>query len=528
MSTCVSEIEPWRQRAARLRRSLAWVCVLPVVFMLPREPGWRSAAAELPTSRMSTKAAPNVLILVGDDHRGGTLGIDGDARNATPRLDALAKRGVRFTHAYCNSPVCTPSRQSFITGRLPHAVGVTLLETPLPQSAITLGGWLGHAGFETAAIGKMHFNGPSHHGFQTRIDTREWAIHLRAHPPKTGDQRRPWLPFQAPASEWLNASCLSGGLPIESMESTFYADKAIDFLKGHHASPFALVVSFYDPHSPFKFPEGWEHRYPPETFKVPAVSDVDRRDQPFVFQQLTPRDVQGIHAAYYTSLAYVDQQIGRVLDALEATGQAENTVVVYLGDNGYMLGEHGRFEKHCFYEPSIRVPLIVSQPGRLPADRKVDDLVELVDLVPTLAELLDLHPPARLHGRSLVPLLKGTPGASGRSVIFSEYLENEEAMVRDTRYKLIVGTGRRTRLDGYMNANPQPGPYERLYDLQTDPEETTDLSGRAELDGVRDRLRNALCDRLITTRDGLPSVPRGISGVEAIRWCLVPRDRARQ
>src|SRR6185437_9088956 len=152
--------------------------------------------------------------------------------------------------------------------------------------------------------------------------------------------------------------------------------------------------------------------------------------------------------------------------------------VVYLGDHGYMLGQHGRFEKHCFYEPAIRVPLLVRWPGRLPEGRKVEEMVELVDLFPTVLELLGLPHPPDLHGRSLVPLLKDRPGSEGRDVVFGEYLENEEAMARSGRYKLIVGTGRRVRQDGYKNDHPLPGPYERLYDLQADPGETTDLGAR--------------------------------------------------
>lgn len=257
---------------------------------------------------------------------------------------------------------------------------------------------------------------------------------------------------------------------------------------------------------------------------MPEVSEADRREQPNVFKSLTPDDARGIQAAYYTSLSFLDHQIGRILDALDDAGLAANTVVVYLGDNGSMLGQHGRFEKHCFYEPAIRVPLIVRWPSRLPEDRKVQELVELVDLFPTLLELLGLPRPPDLHGRSLVPLLEARPGGEGRDVVFSEYLENEEAMARSGRYKLIVGTGRRVRQDGYKTDNPLPGPYEHLFDLRADPGETTDRAARPELAGIKDELRRRLHDRLVSTRGGLEPVPARLSEIEAIYWCLVPRD----
>jgi arylsulfatase A-like enzyme len=193
------------------------------------------------------------------------------------------------------------------------------------------------------------------------------------------------------------------GLPAMAMESTFFADRACEFFRSHRETPFALVVGFYDPHSPFRFPREWAGRYRPRDFAVPEVSEADRREQPNVFKALTSHNVRGIQAAYYTSLSFLNHQVGRILGALDDAGLAANTVVVYLGDNGYMLGQHGQFEKHCFYEPAIRVPLIVRWPGRLPENRKVEELVELVDVFPTLLELLDLPRPPTSTARAWSP-----------------------------------------------------------------------------------------------------------------------------
>ncbi|MHB1558322.1 MAG: sulfatase family protein [Isosphaeraceae bacterium] len=475
-----------------------------------------------------SKAPANLLLIVADDHGGGTMGIEGDPRRATPNLDALARQGVLFERAYCNSPLCTPSRQTLITGKLPHAVGVTLLQTRLSDDVLTLGEWFRDQDYRTAALGKMHFNGPSLHGFALRLDTADWERYLRENPPAAGDHRRRWRPFKDPAAVWLNSECRSDGLPIESMQATYYVDRALEYLNqyGRGDRPFALVVGFYEPHSPFRFPDGWESRFRPEAFDVPPVSDQDRLEQPAIFASLTPDQVRGIQAAYYTSLSYVDAQVGRLIRGLDAAGLSDNTLVLYVGDNGYMLGQHGRFEKHCLYEPAVRIPLIVRCPGIVPSGRRVAELVEMVDVFPTALGLMGHPAPPGLHGIDMSALVRGEPGARGRDAVFSEYNENEEAMIRTARYKLIVGTGRRLRQDGYATGRPLPGPYQRLYDLVDDPGETRDLSADPRLQPLRDDLLRRLHDRLTTTRAGLEPVPPGLSTIEATHWCLAPRDPA--
>lgn len=484
-------------------------------------------AAAAPGADRRPGDRPNLLLIIADDHGGCTLGIEGDPRHATPNLDLLARQGVLFGRAYCNSPLCTPSRQSLITGKLPHVVGVTQLTTRLSDGVLTMGEWFRDLDYRTAAIGKMHFNGPSPHGFAVRLDTADWRESLRRHPPRGGDHRRPWRPFQDPAAVWLNSACRPMGLPTESMESTYFADRALEYLQHQRTGdrPFALIASFYDPHSPFHFPDDWDRRFRPEDFPVPPVSERDRLEQPEIFASLTPDEVRGIQAAYYTSLSFVDAQVGRLLRGLDGLGLARRTLVVYVGDNGYMLGQHGRFEKHCFYEPSVRVPLIVRWTGCIPAGRRVDELVELIDVLPTIYGLMRLPAPPGLQGLDLEQLVLGRSGARGRDEVFSEYPENEEAMIRTARDKLIVGTGRRLRQDGYRTGRPLPGPYVRLFDVVADPGETRDRADDPGVTSVKDDLLHRLYRRLTTTRDGLLPVPPGLSELEAIHWCLIPRDR---
>ena len=503
-------------------RPTRWIWLtLALLLVHPAPPSTRPRGDP---GRVTRAATSNILIIVGDDHAGGTLGIDGDPRRATPRLDALARQGARFDRAYCNSPLCTPSRQSILTGRLPHAIGVTTLRGVLPADAVTLGDWAGDLGYATGAIGKMHFNSAASHGFTTRFDTLDWERDLARRFPPEVDRRRRWRPLRSPAREWLNADCLPVDLPEPAMEAAYLADKAVDYLATHKAERFALVVGFHQPHAPFEFPKSLAGHYKPEEFAAPPVSAADRDGQPRIFEPLTPADARGIIAAYYSSLAYIDTQVGRILDALDALDLSRSTVVVYLSDNGYMLGQHGRFEKHTMYEPAVRVPLIVRSTGRVPPGRRVVELVELVDVLPTVLNLAGLPTPTGLHGRSLTPLIEGVAGAKGREVVVSEYVENEEAMARSSRYKLICGSGRSPRKDGYVERRPPSGPYRRLHDLMTDPKEDVDLIDRPELAGLVAELEHAMFLRLSTTRGDREPVPDGLTEAEAIRWCLVPRD----
>ena len=315
------------------------------------------------------------------------------------------------------------------------------------------------------------------------------------------------------------------------MESSFYVQAAEAFFRDHadqsagsNRDPFALVVSFYEPHAPFKFPDDWPTRFRPDQFLDQPLTELDRLDQPTIFANLTADQRRGIAASHFTSINFLDAQVGRVFDALAASGLAEETIVVYFGDNGYLHGEHGRLEKHCFFEGAVRVPLILRWPGHLPADHRVIEQVELVDVVPTLLDLIGAPELPDLHGESFRALAEGRPGARGREVVVSEYLENREAMARTDRYKLIVAAEGRRRHDGYAPKVPPVGASVLLFDEVADPGETVDLSDRPELASVVDRLRGQLLDRLRTTRDGRVPVPPGLTDAEALRWCLTPQD----
>lgn len=474
---------------------------------------------------------PNLLFLIADDHAGYVLGASGNRRAQTPNLDRLASEGARFARHYCNSPVCTPSRQSILTGQLPHAAGVTVLTTPLDTGRPTIAKTLLGSGFSTGVIGKMHFNrpgAPGLHGFQTAwtedVVGKRWLEAVGPAKPVADIRTKPpWRPFRDPARIWLNAEKLPFPRPYQEMRSTWVANEAARYLQEHRDDRFALWVSFQEPHSPFDFPVEWRDHVRPADFPVPRVGPEDAGQIPLIFRDLSPADKQGIVAAYYTSVNYLDRNVGVVLDKLRQLNLENDTLVVYMADHGYSLGQHGRFEKHCTYEPALQVPLLIRMPGRV-SRRVVGDFTESVDVSPTLFDLLGVDRFAVHHGQSLRPYLEGRRPERPRTSIFSEYLENEEACVRTERWKYAHCSGKRKRTDGYATGNPTPGRYVRLYDLKADPGEFTDVA--AKHPEVVGELSKLLLERFRATHPESAAEPPRLSTAEAIEWYLRPRDAA--
>jgi arylsulfatase A-like enzyme len=470
-------------------------------------------------------AKPNVLWICADDHAAYAIGAYGSKLARTPNIDRFAATGVRFDRAYCNSPVCTASRQSFLTGRYPRTIGVTQLQTPLPEAEATLAEMFGPAGYGTAAIGKMHFNSASKHGFDVVENEGTHARWLAQQPkfePPAGLATQPaWKPFKDPAAVWLNAAAAPMPLDDERMQGTYFARKAEGFLARKRERPFFCMVSFTEPHSPFRFPVEYAGRRRAEEFPAHPASKDDEAQVPAIFRDLTDAEKRGINAAYHTSVEFLDRNVGRVLKALEASGHADNTIVIYTGDHGYMLGQHGRFEKHCGYEPAVRAPLIIRWPtGRAGATAA---LVEFVDVAPTLLELAGVPAPANVQGRSLVPVLEGK--AKGhREQVFIEYSENEEAYVVTERYKFIYSTGRRPREDGYETGLPLPGRTIRLFDLHEDPDELRDLSREPAHEGRAAELTRMLAEHLRRTAREPESIPKTDDVHVVLEHGLRPRD----
>jgi len=276
-----------------------------------------------------------------------------------------------------------------------------------------------------------------------------------------------------------------------------------------------------EPHSPFRFPVEERTRFQAATFPVPTVGPEDHQQIPLIFRDLRDDDKRGIIAAYYTSARFLDGNIGAVLEHLRKLGMDDNTVVVYTADHGYMLGQHGRFEKHCGYDPALRVPLSIRY-GAHYAPRVVRDLTEHVDLTSTILDVLDAPPLAVQHGQSLRPYLERGTHSKQRDHIFSEYLENEEAYIRTHDYKFIYCTGRRARTEGYITDNPTPGRYVRLYDLRTDAGEFHDIS-QSQPRRVAE-FKSLLLKRFRSTHPNAAAEPGSGSNDEVLDWYLRPPD----
>ncbi|MBL9123272.1 MAG: sulfatase-like hydrolase/transferase [Planctomycetaceae bacterium] len=471
---------------------------------------------------------PNVLLILGDDHAAYALSSYGHAVVKTPNLDRLAARGARFTHAYCNSPMCTPSRQSLLTGRMPHATQVTLLKSALGEDETTLAEVLQGAGYRTAAIGKMHFNSKLTHGFAERIDQpdhRTWLQARPSAPPADASATLgPWKPFRDPARVWLNSAALPYPARAAEMAGSYFAQQAAARLQ-QGDEPLFLIVSFYEPHSPFHFPLEYAGRVAAEALPVPTVGPEDAPQIPLIFRDLTDAEKRGIAAAYYTSVQFLDENVGRVLAALDASGRADNTLVIYAGDHGYLLGHHGRFEKHTFYEEAIRAPLMLAWPNHIAAGQQIDELVEFVDLFPTVVAACQATLPADRHGKSLLPLVDGSPPAPPlHDAVFGVYGENEEAMIRTAHWKLIYGSGTRARDDGYATDRPTPGRTVRLYDLAADPAEMHNLAAD---ESQRERvaaLEQRLVERLEATCRPGQRAPAGLTIEEQLDWYVFPPE----
>ncbi len=407
-----------------------------------------------------------------DDLATHALGYYGNGLAQTPHIDELAKSGMRFMKAYANSPMCTPSRASLLTGRYPHATGTTLLRSALPDSVTTLAEHLATQGFRTAIFGKNHFNSSLQHGFElikTRRDHRSYIDSLPELELSPEVRVRPvWKPFRDHARIWLNADRASSGQSFVRSEASFFTDRAMEFISKHQGERSFTFLSFHEPHSPFNFPLEFQDLIAPEEITLPVAGPQDSIWIPKVFSDLTPDEKKGITSSYYQSVAYVDQNVGRILAHLEKLNIREKTLILFFSDHGYLLNHHGRFEKHMMWQEAVHVPLIMAGYG----SGEIQAPVELVDISPTIVRATGT-PALATHG---LPLQSIADGSAKHDLIFSEYLTDNKYMLLDGDWKYIYSSGKRDLGSGYATGNPASGPSDRLYSSSADPEELVDVS----------------------------------------------------
>lgn len=473
----------------------------------------------------SIKTFENVLFIISDDLATHAVGCYGNSIVQTPNIDRLAKMGVRFENAYANSPMCTPSRACILTGRYPHATGTTLLHTPLPDSVYTLAEHLKKAGFATGVFGKTHFNSKLKHGFDTLVNNhhhRAYLEQLASLPPVDTNiikVRPKWKPFRDPARIWLNVAGATSGNSFEHSQGTFFAHAAMDFIEEHQKERFLAIASFREPHSPFNFPTEYYQKYKDASINLPTANVEDEQWIPQVFQDLTAEEKEGITRSYYTSVEYMDRNVGLLLDQLERLDLMEKTLIVFVGDHGYLLNHHGRFEKHMMWEEAVKTPLIIKGYNQ---NESRANLVELADIAPTMVETLGLDAMPNQHGRSLSPLLRGEPIAH-REHAFSVYYTDNKAMVFDGRWKYIFTSGKSDLGSGYETGNAPVGILHRLYDLENDPSESKNLANEAMHKTQLQRLQQVMLTKFRATHPNANKVDTDLSLEEQlVLFCEPP------
>ena len=466
---------------------------------------------------------PNILWVCTDQHRHDAIRSLGNEHIRTPNLDRLASEGVAFSRCYSQSPVCTPSRACFLTGRYPRTTRCRQNGQKIPDDEVLVTRMLADEGWDCGLAGKLHLApcDARRHDYEERIDDGYrrfwWSHHPQPSWPRDDyndwlaakgvDYRDLWKPIPDHFETWP-------GVPAEYHQTTWCAERAIEFMSEERDGPWLMSVNPFDPHHPFDPPQEYMDRYDPDDVPAPMYREGELDNKP-EFQRIdhqgayggkgitplrqTEREKRELVAAYYAMVELIDDQVGRMLQALDESGQRESTIVLFHSDHGEMLGDHGILLKGPhFYDCAVRVPLMASWPGHFREGLVSDALVELTDLAPTLMEACGHGVPERMQGRSLLPLLTGEADPhEHRESVYCEYYNAmpwhgraaQATMYFDGRHKLNVYHG------------TEPG---ELYDLEADPNEFENLWDSPAHAGLRAELMRKAYDSLALTMDPVP------------------------
>ena len=439
---------------------------------------------------------PNILVIQADQMAPQALPVYGHPLVKAPNIQALADQGVVFENAYCNFPLCVPSRYSMLAGRHTSAIAAWDNAIDMPSSLPTMAHYMNAEGYDSILCGKMHFIGPDQlHGFKQRLTTDVYPSNFAWTPdwPNEPEYRPTGINLQPVAQA---GECVRSLQMDYDDEVEFHGvQKIYDIARYGEDDPFFLFISFTHPHSPFTITAKYWDQYRHDDIDMPSVpaipvDELDEHSRWLYYghgghlNTITDEHVQNARHAYYGMITYVDDKVGRIMEALRATGLADDTIVIFTADHGEMMGERGMWYKQHFFERSARIPMIISHPGNF-APRREDRLVSLVDLLPTLLDFAtDGDAPETvdpMDGHSLTGLLSGGGNGWANEVI-SEYTgEGIRApcrMLRRGRYK-------------YMYTHGFPG---MLYDLESDPLELENLIDQPEMAATADELRDALLD----------------------------------
>ena len=459
---------------------------------------------------------PNVLFLIADDLNTALSGF-GHKQCKTPNLDRLAERGVKFENMHCQYPVCGASRASIMSGLYPYS-NLTLgnagtLRGSMPN-VVTLSQTFRKSGYYAGRVSKIYHMGIPFEiiaGTAERDDPFSWdeAINIKAPEQNAPGVLTNWSPKDK-GSQTFAGVVASGGDSVHA--DGMAADRAIAILENVKDKPFFLAVGFVRPHVPLVAPEKYFDRYDRAHMEAPVVPENDLDDVPEIIRGykqnsttygVTPELHKGLLQAYYASVSYMDAQVGRVLHALKANGLADNTIVVFTSDHGYLLGHHQKFQKQHLFEEATRVPFIISVPWlKDQHGRGTTKITELVDLYPTLADLAGVPAPDTLQGTSLKPLLSDT---------------DSSAWTKDQAFTISRSGGESIRTADWRFT--QWGFGEKgmeLYDLKNDPGEFTNQAGNPEYATVLKTLQKQL------------RAKRGAAGFDTNKAVIVGKNKKKK
>lgn len=480
-------------------------------------------------------ARPNVLFIMSDQLRYDCVGANGNRIVKTPSLDRLASESANFTHAFVQAPVCVPSRISYFTGRYPHSHKNRVNYTPCDPREVFFYRLLKEAGYRTGSVGKLHFHPPTaEHARSTGLDvvqlddgvamTDPYSDYVRWR--KTNDPQAD-IPYHATAKNSVNP--FKARIDYRYTPTAWVGAQGREVLRRFAASgePFFLFVSFFKPHGPHTVPAPYDSMY--SNVEIPmarpvTLEDIRRLPPPVQKQILRGKPeyaadrerLQWIYRSYYGGVSMVDHETGLLLEELERSGKAPNTLVIFCSDHGDQLLEHGLHGKNVFFEASVRIPMMVRWPGQV-RPGKYSEFVETVDVAPSVLSFCGVPVPARCQGKSVAPLISPGRGPySARDAVFAENIIPEVITNRslDMPFTPGEGVGGIRHPDAKMvrtrrwKFNYYPGNGGELYDLENDPAELHNLYADAAHQTTVREMKQRLLDWLITTDENDQIAPR--------------------
>jgi choline-sulfatase len=443
-------------------------------------PNAMGSEVQLPPNGL--KRRPNILFLMTDQHRADCLGCDGNRIIKTPNFDRLAREGAYFSQAYSSTPTCIPARAALLTGKSPWHHGMIGYGTVAERYPFEMPRALNDSGYYTFAIGKLHYTPQrNYHGFQGALldeSGRAWTPDFISDYRKWFKEKAPDLNPDATGIGWNDYRAGVYALPEELHPTRWTGDTAVDFIEKYHRDePFMLKVSFARPHSPYDPPRRFMEMYDEDDMPAPHIGEWasrfaeggDPKHYALWHGDLGIKQVRKSRRGYYGSVSFIDEQIGRVLTALEKRGLLENTLILFTVDHGDMLGDHHHWRKSYPYEGSARVPMLVRWPESMGIEarrgQKIEEVVELRDVLPTFLDAADAKIPSDLDGQSLLRLVRGE--TSG----WRPYLDLEHDICYDkTNNWNALTDGRWKYIFNVFDGSQE------LFDLRNDPGEIENLA----------------------------------------------------